>query len=109
MKKIFQSIVLLLLFLTMLPEISGQSALTIEKIMKGELLLVGTSGAELPKKATFKVSGSNTYDSSVADKGEMFNLRDENFKMSDPSDPLSSSDRISEDSAKTGTQWSSQK
>ncbi|MBK9388652.1 MAG: prolyl oligopeptidase family serine peptidase [Bacteroidetes bacterium] len=36
MKKIFHSIVLLLLFLTMLPEISGQSALTIEKIMKGD-------------------------------------------------------------------------
>lgn len=81
----------------------------LQRIVNGELLLVDSSGSELSKKSTYKVSGSNSYDSSIPDKGEMFNLRDENFRLTDPTEPTSSGDRISDDSQRVGTQWSSQK
>jgi len=81
----------------------------LQKIVDGKLLLIDSSGNELSKKSSYRVSGSNSYDSSVVDRGEMFNLRDENFKLTNPAEPTSSGDRISEDSAKVGTQWSSQK
>jgi len=81
----------------------------LQRIVDGKLLLIGTDGAELSKKSSYKVSGSNSYDSSIPDKGELFNLRDENFKMTDHAEPTSSGDRISDDFQRVGTQWSSQK
>ena len=81
----------------------------LEKLKNGEILLTDDSGNELSKKTTYKVSGSNSYDSSLVDKGELFNLKDENFKMTDPTKPTSAGDRISDDYQKVGTQWSSQK
>lgn len=81
----------------------------LQKIVDGNILLITPAGSTVSTLTSARVSGSNAYDSTIEDKGEMFNLRDENFQMTDPSDPTSSSDRLSQDSRKTGTQWSSQK
>ena len=81
----------------------------LQKLIDGTLLLVDSTGIVLSKNSSYRASGSNSYDSSIADKGELFNIRDESFKMTDPTEPTSSGDRISEDSQKRGTQWSSQK
>lgn len=79
------------------------------KLVAGDILLTDDTGVIVDSRSTMRVSGSNSYDSGTADKGEMFNLVDENFKFTDPAEPLSSSDRISTDSQRIGTQWSSQR
>lgn len=70
----------------------------LKKIVDGDILLVTSSGTTIDSKTTVRVSGSNTYDQSIPDQGELFNLRDENFRFGDPTDPTSSTDRISQDS-----------
>jgi len=72
-----------------------RAEILLQKIIDNDLLLVNSSGDALTKKTTMKVSGSNAYSSDKVDKGEMFNLNDENFKLTDPTDPTASSDRIS--------------
>ena len=65
----------------------------LEKIRKGELRLVGEDGTEITSKSGVMASCSNVYDENIADKGEMFNVSDETFNLTDPDDPLSSSRR----------------
>jgi len=81
----------------------------LQKIIDGTLLLVNSDGTQVSKNSSYRAAGSNVYDSSIADRGELFNIRDENFKLTDPAEPTSSGDRVSEDYQKVGTQWSSQK
>jgi phage gp36-like protein len=79
---------------------SGQAKINraeelLQKIIDGTLTLVGVDGTPVDKVSTFKVSGSNNYASGIFDRGEMFNLHDENFKLTNPADPTESSDRLS--------------
>ena len=60
----------------------------LDKIVAGTLKLIDSSGNELSRSAIFRASGSNVYDGTTADKGEMFNLGDEHFRMKDPDKPL---------------------
>jgi len=62
----------------------------LEQIMNNELVLVDSDGNPLPKVTTNQMSYSNVYSASGSkDKGEMFNLGDENFTMKDPDEPQS--------------------
>lgn len=65
----------------------------LEKIVNGKLTLRDENGNELSKVSSIQASSSNIYDSNKHDKGEMFNVSDENFKLTDPVDELSSSER----------------
>ena len=65
----------------------------LQKIADGSLTLRDENGNELSKLSSLLASCSNAYSSGVDDKGEMFNLTDERFKMTDPDDPLASSMR----------------
>ena len=56
----------------------------LQKIKDGEILLLNESNAELSRQTTNLASCSNVYDSTKYDKGEMFNLNDEKFRMADP-------------------------
>lgn len=58
----------------------------LQKIVSGDLILVDSGGTQLVRLATSKVSGSNKYNSSKYDKGEMFTLEDERFRAADPDD-----------------------
>jgi hypothetical protein len=64
------------------------------KIKTGDILLISPTGAELNKKSTVLMSGSNVYDSNNVGKGQLFNISDENFKFTDPAEPTASSDRL---------------
>jgi len=61
----------------------------LDRIVAGKLKLIDSSGNELSRSAIFKASGSNTYDGTTADKGELFNLGDEHFRMKNPDRPKS--------------------
>jgi len=63
----------------------------LQKIADGVIVLLDSSGNELSRRTGVMASGSNTYDVDIADSGELFNLNDENFKFTDPSDPTQSS------------------
>jgi len=63
------------------------------KIKDGKILLVGEDSNELSKRTDIMASCSNAYNSDKVDTGELFNISDENFNMTDPDDPLASSRR----------------
>ena len=65
----------------------------LKKIADGNLILLSESNTELSKQSSNQASSSNAYNSSKYDKGEMFNLNDENFKMTDPDNDTASSDK----------------
>ncbi|MFA5396246.1 MAG: phage protein Gp36 family protein [Methanogenium sp.] len=65
----------------------------LEKIRDGKIILIGEDGSELLKRTDVMASSSNTYDENVEDRGELFNLNDEHFKFTDPTEPLSDSRR----------------
>ena len=65
----------------------------IDKIREGEYALVGEEGAILKKGNEILASSSNDFSPSRVDRGEMFNLKDEHFKFTNPDDPLSDSRR----------------
>lgn len=65
----------------------------LEKIANGTLSLIGSDGNELSRRTDVLASCSNVYDSTIDDKGELFNISDEHFKMTDPDDPLADSRR----------------
>ena len=65
----------------------------LKKIADGDLILLSESNTELSKQSSNQASSSNAYNSSKYDKGEMFNLNDENFKMTDPDNDTASSDK----------------
>ena len=65
----------------------------LEKIRDSKIILLDADGNELEKRTDVMASSSNKYDSEVPDKGEMFNISDEPFKLTDPSEPRSSSRR----------------
>ena len=65
----------------------------LQKIRDDKLLLIGEDGTELSKRTDVMASSSNVFDADVADKGEMFNLGDEHFKLTDPTDALADSRR----------------
>lgn len=65
----------------------------LEKIRDSKIILIGEDGSELLKRTDIMASGSNTYDEDIANRGELFNLEDEHFNLTDPEDPLSSSRR----------------
>lgn len=67
----------------------------LEKIRDSKILLVGEDGSELSKRTDVMASNSNAYSSDAEDKGELFNLSDEAFKLTDPAKPLSDSRRSS--------------
>jgi len=67
----------------------------LEKIRDSKILLVGEDGSELSKRTDVMASNSNAYSSDTEDKGELFNLSDEAFKLTDPAKPLSDSRRSS--------------
>ena len=67
----------------------------LEKIRDSKILLVGEDGSELSKRTDVMASNSNVYSSTVADKGELFNISDEAFKLTNPDDPLADSRRSS--------------
>lgn len=66
----------------------------LKKIKDGDILLIAPGGAEISKNSTVMASGSNKYDESDSSKGQLFNIADENFKMTDPAEPTSSSNRL---------------
>jgi hypothetical protein len=68
----------------------------LQKIVDGKLLLVGTDGTIISKQSGTLASGSNTYDSTKKDKGELFNVSDENFEFTDPTDETADSARIAQ-------------
>jgi hypothetical protein len=72
----------------------------LEKIVAGDILLIGENGNILDRRSTFFASGSNVYSDDRADRGVLFNLEPENFKLTDPDKPLSSSVR-----RKTEKKW----
>lgn len=59
----------------------------LEKIRDGKLTLRDKDGAELSKTTRQDASCSNVYNST--DKGELFNISDEDFRMTNPSYPTS--------------------
>ena len=61
----------------------------IKKIIDGELKLIDDDGNLIGDRDTFGASGSNTYTDSNNDKGEMFNIGDEEFRFKDPDSPRS--------------------
>jgi len=63
------------------------------KIKDGKIILIGEDSTELSKRTDVMASCSNEYNSDKVDTGELFNISDENFNMTDPSDPLASSRR----------------
>ncbi len=65
----------------------------LQKIRDDKILLIDEDGTELSKRTDVMASNSNTYDSDTADKGELFNLAPEHFKLTDPEDPLADSRR----------------
>lgn len=65
----------------------------LQKIRDDKILLIDVDGNELAKRTDVMASNSNKFDSSIEDRGEMFNLNDERFKLTDPADPLSDSRR----------------
>ena len=65
----------------------------LEKIRDSKILLIGENGTELSKRTDIMASSSNAYDSSIEDRGELFNLGDEHFKFTDPAEALSDSRR----------------
>ena len=65
----------------------------IEKIKEGDYTLVNQDGVVLKKGNEILASSSNEFSSSRIDKGDMFNLRDEHFKFTNPDDPLADSKR----------------
>lgn len=67
----------------------------LEKIRNGTIILIGEDGTELGKRTDVMASCSNKYDSDIADQGEMFNVSDEKFNLTDPEDALASSKRSS--------------
>jgi hypothetical protein len=56
----------------------------LEKIRNRELLLIDSTGEELDSKSVILASSSNTYNADKYNKGEMFTLEDEEFRMADP-------------------------
>ena len=56
----------------------------LQKIVDGDLILLSESNTELSKQTSNRASSSNEYDDAKTDKGEMFTLEDENFKMANP-------------------------
>ena len=65
----------------------------LEKIRNDKLLLIGEDGTELSKRTDVMASNSNTFDTDITDKGEMFNLGDEHFKLTDPANATADSRR----------------
>ncbi len=65
----------------------------LQKIRDDKILLIDADGNELSKRTDVMASSSNVYDADIADKGEMFNLGDEHFKMTDPANALADSRR----------------
>lgn len=65
----------------------------LKKIADSSILLIGEDGTELSKKTEVMASSSNVYDEDIADKGELFNIGDETFNLTDPKDSLASSKR----------------
>ena len=65
----------------------------LDRIVDGKITLRDDNGNELAKISAIKASSSNIYDSDKSDRGEMFNLKDERFRMTDPEEELSSSAR----------------
>jgi hypothetical protein len=59
----------------------------IDKIFNKEMRLVDSTGALLAIAQGVVPSQSNVYDGLRADKGTMFDLRDEHFRMRDPKYP----------------------
>jgi len=68
----------------------------LQKIVDGQLLLVDVNGSLISKQSGTLASGSNTYDSNKKDKGELFNVSDENFQFTDPTDETADSARIAQ-------------
>lgn len=66
----------------------------LKRIQEGTIKLIDSIGGVLSMTSSNLASCSNAYDDSVYNKGELFNISDESFKLTDPSEPLSSSDRI---------------
>jgi len=56
-----------------------------DRIVSGDLKLVDDDGSALTATTALEASGSNVYDGSTADKGELFTLEDEHFEAADPS------------------------
>lgn len=71
----------------------------LEKIRKSKIILIDENGNELSKRTDMMASNSNKYSSSIADQGELFNIGDERFNLTDPADPLSSSLRSTKKNA----------
>ena len=65
----------------------------LEKIRDSKIRLVGEDGDEVDQRSGVMASSNNVYDEDLADTGEMFNLADESYKFTDPSDPLADSRR----------------
>jgi len=65
----------------------------LQKIVDGNLILLSESNAELSKQTSNQASCSNMYNSSKYNKGEMFDLNDENFRMADPETGNASTDK----------------
>ena len=65
----------------------------IDRILEGKITLIDTDGSELSKQGTSTVRCSNTYDGETSDLGEMFNIGEEQFKMTDFGEPTADSYR----------------
>jgi phage gp36-like protein len=69
----------------------------LKKIQDGLIKLIDSTGAVLSMSSANLASCSNTYDDSVYNKGELFTLLDENFRMADPEDGNASTSKTSEE------------
>jgi len=58
----------------------------LSKIQKGDIKLIDTTGSILSQNSAILASCSNEYDEDAYNKGELFTLEDENFRMADPED-----------------------
>jgi len=65
----------------------------LNKILNGDLQLLDSNNELIGKSSNAQASYSNDYDDDKDDKGELFNLENEQFKAANPDNPLSSTRR----------------
>lgn len=60
----------------------------LEKIAKGEIKLFDEDGVELPLSPSEDVEGMADFDTETQEGGHLFNLSDENFRVTNPEEPF---------------------
>jgi len=66
----------------------------LDKIQEGKIKLIDENGAILSQDSSIYASCSNSYNEDVYNKGELFTLEEEQFRMADPEDGAGSTKRV---------------